>query len=219
MAKGLGRLYIPDERDLSFPMQAAIPREAPERNHRYWWTSGAWHGDQGNFPECVGYAWTHFLSVGPITHKAKPPYDPRHLYREAQKVDQWPGENYAGTSVRAGAKVLQAAGLIESYLWAYDADTVTDALFTKGPVVLGTWWYEGMSKPEKGTNIIRATGARQGGHAYIIPGGTKKRGMYKVMNSWGKGYGFNGFAWLPMEEVDKLLKDQGEACLAIERRV
>ena len=195
-------------------MQTVI-QERPQRNHKYHGTRGVWHGDQGDFPECVGYMWTHKLSVGPITHKARPPYDPRLLYRQAQRVDDWPGENYAGTSVRAGAKVLQAAGLIESYWWAYDVETVTEALFTM-PICFGTWWYEGMSKPEKGTHIIRTTGARQGGHAYLIVGGNKKTGFLKVMNSWGRSYGYNGFAWLPMEEADKLLKDQGEACLAVE---
>lgn len=217
--KGLGRLHIPDERDYGYLMESALPLQEPERTWRYWWTSGAWKGDQGSFPHCVGYSWTHLLAVGPIVQRGAPPFDPVWIYKEAQKVDQWEGENYDGTSVRAGAKVLQAAGLLESYLWAFDVPTFVKGLFQKGPIVLGTTWYDGMSYPEKKTNIIRTTGARRGGHAYLAVGGSTKTGMVRIMNSWGLDYGQNGFAWLPMEELEKLLKDHGEACMPVERRL
>ena len=40
-------------------------------------------------------------------------YDGFWLYHEAQKVDEWPGEDYDGTSVRAGLDILRKRGHCE----------------------------------------------------------------------------------------------------------
>jgi hypothetical protein len=37
-------------------------------------------------------------------------YDAGWLYHEAQRIDEWPGEDYDGTSVRAGMDVLRTEG-------------------------------------------------------------------------------------------------------------
>jgi hypothetical protein len=44
------------------------------------------------------------------THLNKKLYDGRWLYHEAQKIDSRPGENYVGTTVRAGLDVLRKRG-------------------------------------------------------------------------------------------------------------
>lgn len=226
---GLGRLHVPDDRDGNWPMETVVARRVA-LDHRYWWTSG-WWGDQGPTPRCVDYAWTAWVEDGPTTHKPKGsstdavrypdrgelhPALERPIYEDAQLVDQWPGESYDGTSVRAGAKVLQSRGLIAEYRWAWDAGTVVRALLDAGPVVVGTAWHASMFHPAA-DGLLDVDGPVVGGHAYLLDGVHVGRQIVRVKNSWGRGWGRNGFASLRIADLDRLLRDHGEACLAIER--
>jgi hypothetical protein len=141
---GLGRKKAPDDRDKRFAISAVEPKQ----DRRMWPMRYAWL-DQNGWPHCVGYSWTHWAADAPVLQPnivADANYADQ-LYFECQKVDEWPGENYDGTSVRAGTKVLQARGLIQSYRWAWDANTVVSTVINEGPVVMGSDWYAGMSKP------------------------------------------------------------------------
>jgi hypothetical protein len=195
-------------------MAAAVPTTTG-RTWRYW-NQGGWWGDQGARPWCVDYAWHHWTADGPVTHGRGQRWTPGDVYRHAQLIDEWPGQDYDGTSVRAGAKVLQHRGYITEYRWAWDADTVARALLEVGPVVVGTWWTTGMSEPDA-EGIIHYTGSRQGGHAYLLNGVNVARGLARVKNSWGRQWSRNGTAWLPLDDLDRLVTDDGEACLAVER--
>lgn len=214
----LGRLVVPDDRDRNFLMSSVIPTST-SRTYRYWWANG-WWGDQGFQPHCVAFSWAHYLADGPVTQPGRPPHvNTTDLYREAQKIDQWPGENYDGTSVRAGAKILQDMGFVQSYTWAWDLQTVVRALLTTGPVVVGTWWYEGMTEPKAGKKpLLVAEGQRQGGHAYLLNGVNTRQKLVRVKNSWGRGWGDDGTAWMSFRTLEGLIDADGEACLAVERR-
>lgn len=222
---GLGRLVIVDPRDKLFPAQAATrrrPRLTGESSHfRYWWNKG-WNGNQGNTPKCVAYAWTHLIENGPITHDdrtpgADPIVDTDQLYADAQKIDEWPGENYDGTSVRAGAKVLQSLGLIREYRWAFNMPTLIDAVLRLGPVVMGTYWTRGMWEPDD-KGFIHATGPIDGGHAYVIDGLNVREAKARILNSWGTGWGDNGRAWISFTDLSLLLDNYGECCVPVELR-
>jgi len=215
----LGRLYIPDNRDSKFQMKSILPKSDPGISYKYWWPSG-WWGNQGNTPHCVAFSWVHWLSAGPITQKksrlgGKAPFDTSYLYKEAQKVDEWPGENYNGTSVRAGAKILKGAGFISNYLWAWDLDTTVQAVLTKGPVVVGTWWYSGMFHPDS-NGVIKTSGSKIGGHAYLLDGINVEKRLFRIKNSWGRNWGKRGFAYISFDDMNKLITDQGEVCLSTE---
>jgi hypothetical protein len=115
-------------------------------------------------------------------------------------------------------KVLQAAGLIGQYSWAFSVDTVRRWVLMRGPVILGTNWYSDMFIPNKFTGFIRPTGKPVGGHAYLIRGADDKikcpdgtRGALRICNSWGEQWGQQGKAWLSYADADGLIKNHGEA--------
>lgn len=218
---GLGRIVAPDDRDrdhLIRPMLSVVPsEEEPLRTSRYWFSNG-WWGDQGDRPHCVGYGWAHWLEDGPFTHPGQSPIvDPVELYRRAQLIDEWPGENYDGTSVRAGAKVLQSLGYVGEYRWAFDVWTVVRTLLELGPVVLGVNWYGGMFTPNE-DGLIRPTGRLAGGHCVVANGANVRRGIVRIKNSWGRDWGKNGNCWMSFDDLDRLIREDGEACLAVEKR-
>lgn len=215
----LGRYYYPDDRDKGFMMKSIVPKETPGINYKYWWPSG-WWGDQGYTPQCVAYSWAHWLAEGHITQKesrknGSSPIDPEYLYNESQKVDMWEGENYDGTSVRAGAKILKNHGFISEYLWAWDLNTTIRAILTSGPVVAGTWWYSDMFFPDK-KGIINVSGDKMGGHAYLLDGVNTDREIFRIKNSWGRNWGNKGFGYISFDDMEKLILDYGEICLAKE---
>jgi C1A family cysteine protease len=92
---------------------------------------------------------------------------------------------------------------------------------TKGPVVVGTNWYDRMFKPEKG--FIRVGGQVAGGHAWLLLGADRSKkcpdgtmGACRMINSWGRGWGESGRAWISFNDLDKLIKADGEAATAKE---
>lgn len=211
---GFGRLYAPDPRD--YPLSARLATVPPStRSHRYWNAEG-WWGDQDGTSQCVAFAWTHWVEDGPVTHEGRPPIlDPGDLYDEAQRVDEWPGEDYDGTSVRAGAKVLKMLDLISEYRFASSVGEVVKTLLELGPVVAGTAWVQGMMEPDA-EGFVEVTGSSVGGHAYKLDGVNVKRGVLRLKNSWGQGWGRRGHAFIAIEDFEKLLRQDGEACLATE---
>jgi hypothetical protein len=211
---GLGRMPAEDSRDEMHLMQGVLPSIIELRLHRYWYDRG-WWGDQGDMPYCVGYAWVHWLEDGPITQAGQAPCcNPTDVYTAAQLVDEWPGTDYDGTSVRAGAKVLQSIGKISSYTWAWSVEPIIQALLYVGPVVVGTNWYRSMFDPKD--DILRADGRAVGGHAYVLNGVNLARGLVRIKNSWGRSWAGDGRAWMEIETLDRLIREDGEACLAKE---
>jgi hypothetical protein len=215
-----GRRESPDERDANFPIKMALDRVTKKKRTRRYWKDTYWFGNQGNTPRCVGYSWAHFLEDGPILHEADSPViDPDWLYHEAQKVDAWPGEDYDGTSVRAGAKVLKAEGFIKEYLWAQYIQDIIDTILHIGPVVVGTMWYEGMMRPSRNNRYrLEPTGNAVGGHAYELNGIDTRKRIIRVKNSWGQRWGYKGRALISFTDMKTLFEERGEACLAIETK-
>lgn len=215
---GLGRRALHDPRDKNFPVLAMIQAKEVLRSYRNWNANG-WWGDQTNTPQCVGYSLAHMLADGPVTHKGtKPPVPPQAIYNEAQKVDEWEGENYDGTSVRAGAKWLQQKGYISEYRWAWDEPTLAKFILTTGPAVIGIYWYESMFEPdEKG--LIEIDGYIAGGHAIKVDGYNDKTGLYRLKQSWGRAWGKNGFCYVHKNTMARLIAEDGEICLPIENKV
>lgn len=216
--KGLGRLPAADERDRLFSVSRILPSAAEiTRTYKYWYDN-AWWGDQGARPWCVEYSWHHFMVDGPIVNKPGPIWEIGSIYHNAQLVDEWPGENYDGTSVRAGAKVLQERGLIQQYRWAFNLQDMINTVLTTSPIVFGSLWYEQMFDPDD-NDTIHVGGEVAGGHAYLLNGVNVKRGVFRIKNSWGRSWGNRGHAWISFDDVNRLLNEDGEAAIAIENRL
>lgn len=213
---GLGRRQAPDPRDRAFPLRAAFPLNMPsDRTYRYWNADG-WWGDQGSRPHCVGYGWTHVLEDGPFTHtEPSPLIDPTWLYHAAQDIDEWPGTDYDGTSVRAGAKVLHALGFIESYWWAHDSQSIARFVLDVGPMVMGTDWHRSMFEPDP-DGVVALDGNIEGGHCWVLDGVNMKAQTFRGKNSWGRGWGKKGFFTIRFEDMDTLMHNYGEACAYVE---
>jgi len=214
-----------DDRSKSFPVRAILKKRAPRKN--VLWTAGPIL-DQKAEGACVGFGWTAQALATPFvvnlkTLPGKAPKTPqpfaRYVYTSAQKIDEFPGEQYEGTSVLAGAKVMSSHNAVASYSWAFGIEDVIDALIQKGPVVLGINWYSGMYEAPNG--ILSVSGDHVGGHCILAIGYTmssKKFGgkpTITLQNSWGKRWGIQGLAEISVEDLGKLLSDQGEACIPL----
>jgi hypothetical protein len=188
------------------------------------WFADGWWGNQGSTPHCVAYAFTHWLNDGPqlfsLFRHRRPGVDTREIYCEAQKVDEWEGDcdnpQYDGTSIRAGAKVMQARGFIEHYYWARSVDELIQAVQWVGPVVIGTYWYHGMSWPDR-DGFIYPGGTLQGAHATVVNGVDMEAEVIRLKNSWGRHWGDNGHAWMHLADFTRLFNIWCDACVLTQR--
>lgn len=217
---GLGRLYLPDPDDHAFLMRNTLVEADPVSLplYRYYLTGPVLN--QGNTPRCVEFSWNGWLLSSPLRNKSIDPVGT--LYCEAQALDPWDGDcsnpKYDGSTVRAGAKALQARGLVDTYVWAFTTPDIANWLLSgKGPVVFGTRWFRSMQTPDaKGVLHVDVNSPLDGGHAYLCIGYNSKTRMFRFLNSWGTGWGQNGRFWMSADDVELLLQRQGEACTAIE---
>lgn len=214
-----------DEKSRQYPLRGLL-RATPKRKTKIWSVGPIL--DQGSEGACVGFGWTAKILSEPFwfnlqTLPLTVPKDPTkfsvHSYNQAKKIDEFPGEDYEGTSVLAGAKVMQGYGAVKSYSWAFSIEDVIDGLIKKGPIVLGINWYEGMYEAPNG--VLSVTGERVGGHCITAVGFRVASPTFNgedsiiLQNSWGPDWGINGLAEIRVSDVTRLLNEGGEACLPL----
>jgi len=212
---GLGRLPSPpDARD--YRMSDAVrelEKVSAPRPVKRWKSSKVL--DQGETPHCVGFAWAGWGISAPIE-------DPwcdltgHDIYKACKVLDGEP-DMQNGSTVRTGAKVLIARKRIKTYFFAQDVDEALDFVARFGPVVFGTIWTEGMSKPSSVGHVIRVIGKVLGGHAYDVVGVDSKYALIK--QSWGTGWlhSDSGYARILITDLKAAFRESGEACAATEQ--
>ena len=217
--KGLGRFPFLDVRNGMHLMRHVMRAEAPKVVP----TSKVWkHGDildQGREGACVGFSWTAWENCAPVGRKFQQGYDFAYAwYKDAQAVDPWPGDDYEGTSVQAGADVAKYFGTIDRYLWAGSKEEIDTWLLTRGPIVVGSDWFVSMDDvgPKGWIRVEPASGAR-GGHAYLLIG--KQDGTYVFQNSWGTEYADDGIFYMNSTNFKTLVElGNAEFCTALQTK-
>jgi len=162
-------------------------------------------------------------------------YSEAWIYWNSKKIDPWPNEE--GTSIRYALKVLQKIGvptekgwpykdvgdigeptkwadlvarwaLIDSY-WRVDTLTGLRLALINGPVPIGIpCFYEiffvgsdGLVKYPANPDEI------YGGHAVCAVAYNNRTQLVKFKNSWGKGWGADGYGYLPYKYISDFLWD------------
>ncbi len=233
----LDRVVHFDERSRNFPIRAAINTGAFKTTT---WDCHTYN-DQGTQGACVGFGWSHELAAQPYPVPTNATLATQ-IYKRAQQLDVWPGEDYSGTSVLGGAKAVSelrnniGEPYISEYRWAFGISDVLLALSHQGPVVLGLNWYSGMFDTDY-YGYLRVSGSLAGGHCLLATGVNLEpapdhegemtelshidpSGSYIILhNSWGKDWGVGGKARMTLQDMTRLLSEQGEACVPMVRAV
>lgn len=172
--------------------------------------------DQGMTSQCVAYTGVQWLQTQPIVNSENIP-DPRSLYHECQQIDEWEGEepDVQGTSVRALMKIFRLKGYVDRYVWARSAEDVKKFVLSEAPMPFGTNWTDEMFFPDE-NGLIIPNGKVEGGHAYLCVGYSNITHQFEFVNSWGDTWGAGGKFYMRYKDVEKLLRQQGEACAALE---
>jgi hypothetical protein len=141
--------------------------------------------------------------------------------------DPWPGGSYPGaspvyegTSELTGMKVAQQLGFIGGYEWAFRFDDAVAGVLHVGAANLALGWTQGMmdARPD---GLIEDTGNVVGGHDVAWIGclfgkrmrsdgrGGPRRDVAVIAQSWGLGYGDRGRVYVPLEDLQRRLADDG----------
>lgn len=187
-----------------------MPRELWTKSHRWWWQDGAWL-DQGDEGTCVGHAFAHRRADATIRTEGITHEYARKLYFDATGDSTYQQGAYAIDA----CEVLRQRGEIESYHWVTDPDELVNTLLQRGPVCVGTNWYEDMFYPEGRNNnmYLSVSGQYTGGHEYVVNGIETEpadgKPFYRIKNSWGTWWGKHGTARILKQDLEDLLFEQG----------
>lgn len=212
--KGLGRQHATDPKDRNYILTQERLRSARRgttlrRRTRPWGIGPIL--DQGSTNQCTCYSAVQQIQSAPrLEDLHLTTADIDAIYREALKIDEFPGEADQGTSERAVQKILTDVATLRrvlqrpdlkkaynlEYLWVTDPDIEREYLATRGMLLQGTDFLSGMETPDK-HGYVEPTGDVIGGHEYVKawwfgPRHYKYPNSYMYVNSWGANWGING---------------------------
>jgi predicted chitinase len=220
-----------DFRDLMYiPTLIEVPTHVPLGDYME-------HGvpilDQGSEGACTGFGLATVANYLLLRRRVVPdnvPVSPRMFYELARRYDEWPGENYSGSSARGAMKGWHKHGVCSETLFPYkpakksDPQGLTDARTSdalrrplgayfrvnhKDIVAMHTALAEvGIlyvtCTVHTGWNDVGADGvitqspSITGGHAFAIVA-FDDQGFW-LQNSWGPGWGRQGFARISYDD-------------------
>jgi hypothetical protein len=212
MERTLDRRVSFDERSRNYPIRALI---APKVPRSYTWRCKV-NLDQGTEGACTGFSVTHEAAARPVEILSVTNATALEVYHRARQLDEWPGEDYEGSSVLGAMKAGKERGWYDEYRWAFGEEDLALAVSYKGPSVLGINWYEGMFAPDA-EGYVHVSGRLAGGHAILCNGYHARTRTYRLHNSWGPAWGVGGDCFISADDLSRLLHEQGEACIPVKR--
>jgi C1A family cysteine protease len=191
--------------------------------------------NQGAEGSCVGFAVAKGIET--VLGKAAGRFknlSERWAYEKAKIYDEWPGNNYEGSSVRGGLKAAHKEGVCLEQFWRYipnqkgrptpkaktsaaehkvlsyervkGIDNIKRAIYENEIVVGASLIHEGWFSPRRnGVIPLRSNFRVLGGHAFALVG-YGGRGFW-VANSWGNRWGVKGFGVLLFNDAKLHLVD------------
>ena len=190
--------------------------------------------NQGAEGSCVGFAVAKTIEMAYRKQSKCPDLSERWAYEYAKRHDEWPGNNYEGSSVRGGLKGANKAGVCVERFWPYrpnrrgkprsraaaDASkhkivkytriagitNIKAAVHSRGAVAAAAMVHEGWLRPRRnGVIPFNSRHGMLGGHAFTIVG---FGGVgFWVANSWGSRWGKRGFGVLSYKDARLHLVD------------
>jgi hypothetical protein len=215
-----------DERSRDYGVRKLLGTDPIERLPMFWEEGTVL--DQGSEGACVGFGWMGEVIAAPMQPNEQPSEElgnslAQFYYEQAKKIDEWPGEDYSGTSVLAGAKVMKHHGFISQYRWCFSIDDIIDTIIKRGPVVIGVPWYSSMYRTNS-FGLTSISGGKVGGHCLVITGydpamkiGKQSLEVFRWRNSWGNDYGHGGSGYIKVSDLRRLFEEGGEACVPVIR--
>jgi pimeloyl-ACP methyl ester carboxylesterase len=179
--------------------------------------------DQGSEGACTGFGLAtvaNFLLRGRGKRKEADAVSAWMLYAMAKRYDEWPGENYSGSSARGAMKAWHKHGICAERLWKdshpreFDTERAADAITRPlgayfrvnhkdlvalhaaisevGMLYATARVHKGWQRVKSGDQVIEYSPDLIGGHAFAIVG-YDREGLW-IQNSWGSDWGSGGLA-------------------------
>lgn len=222
---------MPDTIDFRDAMYVPTLVEVPPiRPHLAYRDRGVPVLDQGREGACTGYGLATVANYLLRTRSVRPDateVSARMLYNMAKRYDEWPGEDYEGSSARGAMKGWHKHGICAGTLWADSdpdpdlnaaraADAITrplgsyfrvnhkdlvamhSAISEVGVLFATCRVHAGWMDIGSGDTDIDYSEGTLGGHAFAIVG-YDERGFW-IQNSWGPDWGEGGLARLGYDD-------------------
>ena len=187
--------------------------------------------DQGQEGACTGFGLATVVHYLFRCRKVEPdptPISPRMLYEMAKRYDEWPGEDYSGSSARGAMKGWHKHGVCSEKIWPYvtkrnncrlTPERMTDAVrrplgayyrvnhkdliamhsaIAEVGILYGTATVHEGWDEVKRDGLIPFRGNYTGGHDFAIVA-YDERGFW-IQNSWGPDWGAQGFALISYDD-------------------
>ena len=190
--------------------------------------------DQGSKAATTGFSAAYALTAeAKRVSGISDVFSARSIYVEAKRRDEWPGEDYDGSSVLGAMKALKEVGAYLEIDWPYErehealsgrkparritaysriskdrTDLMIDALRNGKTVVVSLRVTDDFDNVnEDGKVVISADAKTIGGHSVCLVGYDGTTDEFKFANMWGKEWGSSGFGYIHRGDLQKLIMD------------
>jgi len=187
--------------------------------------------DTGPLGSVVGYATAYALEIALKTKRIEAKQiGARGIYEVAKEHDEWRGTEYEGSSVLGALKGLKAEGFYWEQDWPSSqakrpagktpamkisshtqlpnkVEPLIDRLKLGQAPVVSINIPDDFDKPTAGVVKVAANPKLLGGHAICIVGYSEEKKQFKFANSWGTGWGEQGYGYIAENDLKTIMTD------------